>query len=189
MKKMYFALVVCICMAFVFTGIVFASEYDVEHMTPDEMKEAITVLESEKTELEEQVKDLKAQLFDFMHESEKEKAQKKTKALDAETITFELEDGTELLNLDNVDSASVISRIDPNTGDQEYMVEVIFDESGKDVLEKATTEHVGELLIIAIDGEIISAPFIRSPVSDGMIVISGNFTQESAEDLAEFLNQ
>ena len=69
------------------------------------------------------------------------------------------------------------------------MVEVIFDESGKDVLEKATTEHVGELLIIAIDGEIISSPFIRSPASDRMIVISGNFTQESAEDLAEFLNQ
>ena len=48
----------------------FASEYDVENMTPEEMREAITTLESEKTELEDQVKDLKVQLFDLQQGSD-----------------------------------------------------------------------------------------------------------------------
>ena len=70
MNKLLTAITVTIGVISMTMTTTFASEYDVENMTPDEMKEAITTLESEKAELEDQVKDLKVQLFDFQQGSE-----------------------------------------------------------------------------------------------------------------------
>ncbi len=50
-----------------------------------------------------------------------------------------------------------------------------------------TTENVNRPFAIVLDNEIISAPVIREPITGGSGQISGNFTVESANDLAVLL--
>jgi len=52
---------------------------------------------------------------------------------------------------------------------------------------KATTSGVGKRLAIVLDGKIISAPVIRDAIVSGSGQISGNFTFQSATDLALLL--
>ena len=52
---------------------------------------------------------------------------------------------------------------------------------------KATTTGVGKRLAIILDGKIISAPGVREPIIGGSGQISGNFTFQSATDLALLL--
>jgi preprotein translocase subunit SecD len=47
-----------------------------------------------------------------------------------------------------------------------------------------TTTHVGKVLAIVLDKKVISAPTINSAITDGKGVIQGNFTAQSANDLA-----
>ena len=51
----------------------------------------------------------------------------------------------------------------------------------------ATAKNVGRLFAIVLDDEIISAPVIREPILGGNGIISGNFTVQSANDLALLL--
>jgi preprotein translocase subunit SecD len=47
-----------------------------------------------------------------------------------------------------------------------------------------TTTHVGQVLAIVLDKKVISAPTINSAITDGKGVIQGNFTTQTANDLA-----
>ena len=52
---------------------------------------------------------------------------------------------------------------------------------------RITTNNVGKRLAIILDNKIISAPQIREPILGGNGQISGNFTFQSATDLALLL--
>jgi preprotein translocase subunit SecD len=52
---------------------------------------------------------------------------------------------------------------------------------------EATSENVGKPFAIIIDSRIISAPNIHTPILGGSGEITGNFTEESAHDLALML--
>lgn len=77
-------------------------------------------------------------------------------------------------------------QFDPTTG--EPTVVVNFNREGRELLAVITTEHVDEVLAIFLDGEPISLPTIRTPITDGTAVISGGFTLEEARELARDLN-
>jgi protein-export membrane protein SecD len=47
-----------------------------------------------------------------------------------------------------------------------------------------TSAHVGDILAIVLDGQVLSAPRINSAITGGNGVIEGQFTQEEAESLA-----
>jgi preprotein translocase subunit SecD len=47
-----------------------------------------------------------------------------------------------------------------------------------------TTTHVGQVLAIVLDKKVISAPTINTAITDGKGVIQGNFTAQTANDLA-----
>lgn len=47
-----------------------------------------------------------------------------------------------------------------------------------------TREAVGRRVAILVDGEVLSAPFIRAPILHGQAIITGGFTAESAQALA-----
>src|SRR5229473_1815278 len=47
--------------------------------------------------------------------------------------------------------------------------------------------NVGKLFAIVLDNKVISAPVIREPITQGRGQISGNFTSQTAEDLALLL--
>ncbi|MDD3669402.1 MAG: protein translocase subunit SecD [Alphaproteobacteria bacterium] len=51
----------------------------------------------------------------------------------------------------------------------------------------ATAENVGRRLAIVLDGKVISAPTIQSPIKGGKGIITGSFTVQSANDLALML--
>ena len=50
-----------------------------------------------------------------------------------------------------------------------------------------TTNNVGHYLGIVLDKVVISAPKVKSPITDGSGVISGSFTREQANSLAVYL--
>lgn len=52
----------------------------------------------------------------------------------------------------------------------------------------ATTTNVGRQLAIILDGELYSAPIIRSPIAGGKGSITGAFTEEEALELVTVLN-
>jgi preprotein translocase subunit SecD len=51
----------------------------------------------------------------------------------------------------------------------------------------ATRENVGKELAIVLDNKVISAPVVKEPILGGNGIISGNFTVQSASDLALLL--
>jgi preprotein translocase subunit SecD len=52
-----------------------------------------------------------------------------------------------------------------------------------------TTENVGKSAELRVDGEVLSAPFIREPILGGKLQISGSMTIEDAERIAMRLRE
>ncbi|HLH95429.1 MAG TPA: protein translocase subunit SecD [Xanthobacteraceae bacterium] len=69
----------------------------------------------------------------------------------------------------------------------EPIVQFRFNSSGARKFAQATQENVGRPFAIVLDNEVISAPVIREPILQGSGQISGNFTVQSANDLAVLL--
>ena len=106
-----------------------------------------------------------------------------------ETIKFE----------DGINEATVSKRIilngenlldaQPQMDNQtnETVVSFTLDRVGAKRFGKATSTGVGKQLAIVLDGKIVSAPVIRDTIASGNGQISGNFTFQSATDLALLL--
>jgi len=62
-----------------------------------------------------------------------------------------------------------------------------FDTAGSRIFGNYTAANVGQLFAIVLDGEVISAPRIQSAILGGAGFIEGNFTVESATNLAILL--
>jgi preprotein translocase subunit SecD len=69
----------------------------------------------------------------------------------------------------------------------EPIVQFRFNSSGSRKFAQATQQNVGRPFAIVLDNEVISAPVIREPILQGSGQISGNFTVQSANDLAVLL--
>ncbi|MDG4601169.1 MAG: protein translocase subunit SecD [Defluviicoccus sp.] len=69
----------------------------------------------------------------------------------------------------------------------EPVVSFRFDTAGGKRFGDVTTQNVGKLLAIVLDGEVISAPRIREPILGGSGIITGSFSVPEARDLALLL--
>ncbi len=69
----------------------------------------------------------------------------------------------------------------------EPVVNFRFNSSGARKFAEATQQNVGRPFAIVLDNKVISAPVIREPILGGSGQISGNFTVQSANDLAILL--
>jgi preprotein translocase subunit SecD len=69
----------------------------------------------------------------------------------------------------------------------EPIVTFRFNSVGSRKFSQATTENVGQPFAIVLDNKVISAPVIREPITGGSGQISGNFTVQSANELAILL--
>ncbi len=67
------------------------------------------------------------------------------------------------------------------------VVSLRFDSSGARKFGDLTSKNVGKRFAIVLDDEVISAPVIREAITGGSGQISGNFTFETASDLAVLL--
>ena len=117
-------------------------------------------------------------------------------------LVSETEDafGSELLSFENSEEQLNISKriilsgdnlinakptVDNQTG--QTVVSFTFDRVGAKKFGRITTDNVGRSIAIILDNKIISAPVIREPILGGNGQISGNFTFQSATDLALLL--
>ena len=69
----------------------------------------------------------------------------------------------------------------------EPIVTFRFDPAGTRQFARVTAEKVGSPLTVVVDGVVLAAPIIREPILGGTGQISGNFTLESANNLAILL--
>jgi len=107
----------------------------------------------------------------------------------SELMSFET--GEEKLNINKriIVSGDNLINANPKLDNQtnQAIVSFTFDRVGAKKFGRATTDHVGKRLAIILDDKIISAPQIREPILGGNGQISGNFTFQSATDLALLL--
>ena len=66
----------------------------------------------------------------------------------------------------------------------EYQVAFELTPEGSTIFREFTSQNVGRALAIVLDNQVISAPTINSPITDGQGVITGGFDYESANSLA-----
>ena len=62
-----------------------------------------------------------------------------------------------------------------------------FNAEGAKLFEKATTQNVGKVLAITLDGQEISAPVVQEPIPSGEASIVGSFAVEEAQRLSLLL--
>ena len=126
----------------------------------------------------------------------------KTANLTFQFITQNSEEsfGTEKLMFEDESEEAIVSKRIILSGDNlvdakptmdtqtnETVVNFNLDRVGAKKFGKATSTGVGKRLAIILDGKIISAPSVREPIVGGSGQISGNFTFQSATDLALLL--
>lgn len=75
----------------------------------------------------------------------------------------------------------------PTFQDGQPVVSFRFDSAGGKRFAEATRTNVGRPFAIVLDNKVISAPRINEPILGGSGIISGNFTTESANELAVLL--
>ena len=90
----------------------------------------------------------------------------------------------------DVESAGTGATQDDSTKEYTYMVTLNLNDSGKEKFYEATSELYQSKGQISIwmDNTMISAPSVSAVISDGKATITGNFTYESAKELADKIN-
>ncbi len=83
-----------------------------------------------------------------------------------------------------VNSDIAQSEVVPGSDPSEFWIEVEFTAAGAEKMRQATAGHIGRPVAILIDGEVATAPRLRSPIT-GSAVISGDFAQEEAHAVAD----
>ena len=110
-------------------------------------------------------------------------------------IRYHNDDGTALANSWYVVQSPVLlsgdrirnARETQGSTSFEIVVSMGFDAQGSRKFGELTSNHVGELLAILLDGKVQSAPRINEPILGGNAQISGDFTFEEAQYLANIL--
>ena len=86
--------------------------------------------------------------------------------------------------LGGIDGNSLIKAQASRNQENQDVVVITFNQQGGARFAKLTSENVGKQFAIILDGQVISAPVINDPIYGGTSEISGNFTAESAQQLA-----
>lgn len=90
----------------------------------------------------------------------------------------------------DIAEAKAVYRPNDNSGEYQNLIELNLNPSGKDKFAEATAELAGTGTPISIwmDNTMISAPSVNKAITDGSAVITGQFTDESANKLANQIN-
>jgi len=80
---------------------------------------------------------------------------------------------------DDVERSSVID----GNGPSQFWIDVRLNAAGAEKMRRATANHLGKPVAILIDGDVVTAPTLKSPIG-GAAVISGDYTQGDAQRIA-----
>ena len=83
--------------------------------------------------------------------------------------------------VDNGDIAE--ARVVQGSSPSQYAIDIKFNAAGAEKMRAATGSHVGKLLAILLDGQVVMAPVLRSPIGASALV-TGHFTKAQAERIA-----
>lgn len=83
----------------------------------------------------------------------------------------------------DLDQSSLTDAQAENMGEQ-YVVRLTFNQDGQNKLNELTVQNIGKHVGILIDGVLVSAPLVRAPLTDGVALIVGGFSEQEAENLA-----
>lgn len=97
--------------------------------------------------------------------------------LDQQTVFVMPQD---LLNNHDVASASAAENVDG-----QYGVSIDFTAEGRERFAKVTTELLDQRLAILVNDELIVAPIVRTPITGGRAMISGNYSKAEARRIAD----
>ncbi len=108
---------------------------------------------------------------------------------EVETLPMQKGGGTitvqKRIMVDGADLIDAQQSFDQQTGEPD--VTFRFNLRGAQKFGQVTSENVGRPFAIVLDGKVISAPVIRSPITGGTGQITGNFTLDEASSLAILL--
>ncbi|RAZ89110.1 hypothetical protein DPM33_19290 [Mesorhizobium hawassense] len=100
-------------------------------------------------------------------------------SLDDPPVSYLVEDRVIVAGKSVVDAQATT-----NSSSSEPVVAFRLDSRGTERFKWATTRNIGKPFAVILDDQVISAPIIREPIEHGTGQISGNFTIESAKELA-----
>ena len=79
------------------------------------------------------------------------------------------------------------STVVPGATPSQFWIDVRLNAAGAQKMRQATTNHLGKPVAIVIDGDVVSAPTVKSPIG-GSAVISGDYTRADADRIAQGMN-
>lgn len=95
-----------------------------------------------------------------------------------------LEGAKEVLNGKHIKDASSQYGSTSDLSGAGYYVQLELTEEGRKAFYEATSANIGQPIYIAMDNTVISAPTVQSAINDDTCIITGDFTQEEAQNLA-----
>jgi len=116
---------------------------------------------------------------------------------DSEQLVLQKKNGetgqisSETVNVDKkvlLDQTSLKSVVATKGRQGNWQVDFSLSPGGAERFAEITGKNIGQRLAIVIDGKLITAPIIQSPITGGRGQITGNFTKQEAKDLAAKLN-
>lgn len=84
----------------------------------------------------------------------------------------------------DVVNAQAGTQSDQKTGTSDFIVQLQLGDEGAEKFAEATTSHVGDIIYIVYDGEVVSYPRVQSAITGGNCVIEGMGSYEAASTLA-----
>ncbi len=103
-------------------------------------------------------------------------------------LTFEDESGNVVLKgFEHVKDAYKGAMQTTQGGVVEYVVHLEFTDEGRELFKQATEVNLGKRINIVLDGRTISSPTVQTAITDGKAYISGDFTPETSEELAQLI--
>lgn len=102
----------------------------------------------------------------------------------AGALEFKTEDGKVIITGSDVDKATATTQQDPTTGVSENVVKLELTASGAKKFATATSENVGKKISIYYDNKLVQAPMVKTAITDGVAIISGQANFKESEELA-----
>ena len=99
-------------------------------------------------------------------------------------LKFMDETGNVVITGNDIKDAKAAYSTNPATKMQIAVVSLELNTEGAKKFAESTKENVGKIIAILLDDNIISAPSVAEPITDGKCQISGSMTIEEAGDLA-----
>ena len=84
----------------------------------------------------------------------------------------------------DLDPASIQAELNTTNGGGVWAVDFAFRSEKAGAFETWTGQHVDDYFAIALDNEVLTVPYVQSAVTGGKGVISGQFTEAEAKELA-----